>query len=755
MKSMNLYLKSLKKLNQWIMSRKVSAKIIFIIMGIASTIWFLFRVIPKPQRAGYPCMKAAAPIMSGFIIYILGLGGITLFFRKSITQFRRAKYLPAIFAFILSIVLLVAFNMKDAQKTYASTLAFTRGVLPDEPNSPMGIGRGIFPGRVVWDWNPAATNENCTNSISDAFFMASNNNQDTIDKMTDVSIRSLGGKSKVSEAWDAIFKNFNNRKTGSPTGYTTGQTIFIKVNNGQAGWAINMSTLAETGQTSGVFGTHNIAMSGTTPAAVVAIIRQLVDSCGIPQNKIYVGEPMTHVYKSMYDAVHAKYPNVKIIDKEDHTSLGRTTSTGWTANAIVYSDKGEEMPDAINDALMNEMYNADYMINVAALKAHARGGVTLNAKLHFGSHGNHPGQGYGSFHLHDGLICTVDNDVMTSGVRGNYHMYRVLVDLMGNKKLGENTVLFVVDGLWSGIEATDMPVKWKTAPFNNDFPSSLFFSQDEIALESVCIDFLRAEADINTAFKDRPFFPAVDDYLHQGADPANWPVGITYDPEGDGTPITSLGVHEHWNNSTAKQYSRDLFTNGTGIDLISFPSTLVNHVTEVAYNLTITVMFGGNPVQNATVKVNGLVYLTNAEGKAIIENLTSTSGLDYSIEKTGYKKITKQVAINDNTEVTEVLETFINAIDTKVLDNNFSIYPNPCINETKISYTLSINTSVSIYLVSMDGRVVKNVKDQQMIAGEYRDIINTSDLKTGLYICVIKTTTDKGSNIQNLKLEVK
>ena len=35
----------------------------------------------KPSRAAYPCMKVAAPIMSGFVLYLLSLGGITLIFR--------------------------------------------------------------------------------------------------------------------------------------------------------------------------------------------------------------------------------------------------------------------------------------------------------------------------------------------------------------------------------------------------------------------------------------------------------------------------------------------------------------------------------------------------------------------------------------------------------------------------------------------------------------------------------------------------
>jgi hypothetical protein len=42
---------------------------------------------------------------------------------------------------------------------------------------------------------------------------------------------------------------------------------------------------------------------------------------------------------------------------------------------------------------------------------------------------------------------------------------------------------------------------------------------------------------------------------------------VRYDPENDGTPIGSLGVHEHWNNATAMEYSRNLGT-GNGIELV-------------------------------------------------------------------------------------------------------------------------------------------------------------------------------------------
>jgi hypothetical protein len=56
-----------------------SSKTYLLILGASATLWFLIRVIPKPSRARYPCMQAAAPIMSTFVIYLLGLyGGIAV-----------------------------------------------------------------------------------------------------------------------------------------------------------------------------------------------------------------------------------------------------------------------------------------------------------------------------------------------------------------------------------------------------------------------------------------------------------------------------------------------------------------------------------------------------------------------------------------------------------------------------------------------------------------------------------------------------
>src|SRR5512133_2534337 len=81
------------------------AKLSFIILGIASTIWFLVRVLPKPQRAAYPCMRTAAPIMSSFVIYLVTLAGSMFFFRKAYAGLKKAKYLSATVAIAICLTL--------------------------------------------------------------------------------------------------------------------------------------------------------------------------------------------------------------------------------------------------------------------------------------------------------------------------------------------------------------------------------------------------------------------------------------------------------------------------------------------------------------------------------------------------------------------------------------------------------------------------------------------------------------------------
>ena len=85
---------------------KLPPMLVFLILGIISTIWFLIRVIPKPSRAAYPCMRVAAPIMSGFVLYLLSLGGITLIFRNTRRGLYKVRFI-SVFLLIFTVFIML------------------------------------------------------------------------------------------------------------------------------------------------------------------------------------------------------------------------------------------------------------------------------------------------------------------------------------------------------------------------------------------------------------------------------------------------------------------------------------------------------------------------------------------------------------------------------------------------------------------------------------------------------------------------
>lgn len=554
---------------------KFTGRLWIIILGIASTIWFLIRVIPKPSRATYPCMQAAAPIMSGFVVYLLSLGSISFAFRKVRQNLVQAKYLIAGFFALVALSAIVFSLTQNTTNLYA--LGNKKTGPDDGPNQPMGKGIGVNPGRVVWAWDPKATNAGCINAFD--LYKPENTNQGVVNRMVAGSIMKLGGKPNLNESWDALFRDFNARKRDNKKGYTQGEKIFIKINQGTAN-----GKLSQKDQQNGFYISEKLSESQeakkgntgtceTYPNVVLELLRELVYVVGVDQKNIAIGDPISHIFGHNYEAWSNEFPDVVYVD---HTTsnFGRTLIKPTSKDLVFYSDKAD------SDKLYDIIENADYMINVANLKPHGRAGVSLTAKNHFGSHAR-----TSAFHLHRSLISPVS---LGDPTNNGYRKYRVMVDLMGSRYLGQNTVLFVVDGLYGGgSNETKVPVKYFMSPFNNDWCNSVFLSQDQVALESVCYDFLRTEWNgtyqhnpANNMYESIPNVNGVDDYLHQAADAVNWPEGIKYDPDNSGKPIASLGVHEHWNNAMKKQYSRNLGASD-GIELISIPESLVGGNVEI------------------------------------------------------------------------------------------------------------------------------------------------------------------------------
>jgi len=507
---------------------------LFPLTGFVALIWFLIRVLPKPSRATYPCQRVAFPLASGFIIWLVALAVSLNALHKAKRYRTQARFvLCAVFIAASVGCLWLALSTTEEKATLAAV---------HTSNDPIGVARGVHLGRVVWIHDPNATDWDGYSS-PEHWYDDNHTDQEVVDKMISRAVRGLAGESLDAPAWDSIFRNFNRTRGKGDVGYTAGEKIAIKINNTMC-YNANTSTFE---QRSG-----NKNRIDNSPQMTVSLLGQLVNLVGADQADITIGDPGRIMPNFYYNIVHTKFPNVCYM--ASHGGLGRTQSTfsnvefHWSTSAA-YGKRQDYIPRSFAEA--------DYMINFAILKSHDSGGITACGKNHYGSllrnpNGTLRGQKYNYYDMHNTLPSN----------RRAMGQYRALVDLMGHPELGGKTVLYIVDGLFAGQNWDSRPVKWNMAPFNRDWPSSLFVSLDPVAIDSVCYDFLTTE------WNNYPHYDGADDYLHEAALADNPPSGTFYDPNMDGVGLASQGAHEHWNNPDDKQYSRNLGI-GEGIELIS------------------------------------------------------------------------------------------------------------------------------------------------------------------------------------------
>ena len=119
--------------------------------------------------------------------------------------------------------------MELTRRQFALFIAAASGLpssIFDPPLSPLGVPRGVVPGRVTWAHDPAAVTWNGTGSWWDD----AHNDQSAIDRMVSRSIRGLTNQKNDAQAWSSIFQHFNRTHGRGKAGYKTGEKIAIKAN---------------------------------------------------------------------------------------------------------------------------------------------------------------------------------------------------------------------------------------------------------------------------------------------------------------------------------------------------------------------------------------------------------------------------------------------------------------------------------------------------------------------------------------------
>ncbi len=543
-------------------------RLILICAGAAALAWFLVRVVPKPSRASYPCQRAAFPVASAFVVWLLGALSIKSLFGRlggAASRHRAAAVLGMVSALAVAgwtLVSLVYPGLADPQ-TKITDFNF----IPAKANAPVGVARGINPGRVVWARDPLASKwAGHLHQTSDQWWLDQNTDQKAVDAMLDATLTRLTGTTNGELAWQALFQYYNDHSRQlANRGYQPGEVVAVKINMNNATGSAKVDNFID-----------------SSPQMVLAMVRQLVNQAHVRQQDIVVYDVRRYMMPYTLTKVWSEFKDVRFLQtgpaKEDqpkHPVYGdysRLEAPVWV-EGVNYSNG--KYSDA--KLIPKQIYDATYLVNMALLKAHSYpyndldGGdngqtaITMTGKNHFGSIKGTP-------ELH----AAINTD--QEGVK---NAYSPIVDLAASPNLGAKTILFVLDGLYCGRKWQSYPQHFPNFPFNNraipyespEWPASVLASMDGVALDSVGLDLLFAQTRNNNDELGRPRIlirANADDYLFEMAQPGNSQSGTVY--KQGGKVVASLGTHERWENDSTMRYSRNIDpVNGKGIELVYLP----------------------------------------------------------------------------------------------------------------------------------------------------------------------------------------
>jgi len=620
--------------------RKILARVWAPFLGFAALLWFLIRVVPKPSRASYPCQRVAFPIASAFILWLAGSLASAFAFLRLREWARRSRY--AVVAIGAAAALAVGVWFQHSLSSQAAVNGFTW--TPEAANHPIGVARGINPGRVVLARDPLAAHwsGNYTSSL-DNWWDAAATDQTRVDTMLSLALRKLTSTTTDANAWNAIFGYYNRTHRSLNRGYQAGEIIAIKINLNNSG--------AMTG------GTEKLTNAiDASPQTVLAVVDQLVKNAGVPAEDIIVYDARRYIYGDMLRYVWASQPNARFLQGPPVLS-SQTPGPLESANfskVLTFSGGSYNLARYIPA----QIETATYLVNLALLKAHAYPaqystmegggdgvtGITLCGKNHFGSV-------EGTSEMHD--------DARPHGVH-----YDPRVDLAAAPTLGAKTILFLLDALYGGRKYNSFPIHLPNPPFNNPvsvyenskWPSSILASLDGVAIDSVGLDILYSNSknnvDPNTGVARILIENNADNYLHEMAMASNPPSGTVYAQGGKRLP--SLGVHEHWNS--ARQYSRNLdHIYGTGIELDYLPL-------DQSPTAKSAISISGTTVHISTATSNSRIFYTVNGATPTDHSTLYTAPFSAAAGTT-----VKAIAVNDNLRDSGVATAKIPVANTAVL----------------------------------------------------------------------------------------
>ncbi|MGA2218432.1 MAG: hypothetical protein ABSG51_10125, partial [Terracidiphilus sp.] len=237
----------------------------------------------------------------------------------------------------------------------AAEIATRYDFKPEMKNAPVGVARGIFPGRVVWAHDPAAARWGGDVAANTGhWWVDTSTDQLRVDNMLSQTLQSLTGAASDSSAWGKIFGYYNRRVSGEVRGYRPGESVAVKVN-------LNNSSAT---------GPGNIV--NVSPQVALAMVRQLVRQAKVRPADIVLYDARRNIYPALLIKIWSEFPEVRFVQWDAPTApQPKNPATGdyrgleqaqWV-EGVSYSMHQNEYYDA--KLIPKQIKDTTYLVNVA------------------------------------------------------------------------------------------------------------------------------------------------------------------------------------------------------------------------------------------------------------------------------------------------------------------------------------------------------------------------------------------------------
>lgn len=216
-------------------------------------------------------------------------------------------------------------------------------------------------------------------------------------------------------------------------------------------------------------------------------------------------------------------------------------------------------------------------------------------------------------------------------------------------------------------------------------------------------------------------------------------------------------VHNTWTQHNYYSSAYQGGAGGSGHELYAEPEWLVGYLHRHVVRNIPSGAFGTAGVIPSSVAPAGTYSKTytwtvpNPTKVTYTTTTPTTTALWSNVNGWGMNKLNDMALVgfvaNYNTDVTkrEILNStevslWSTGMDTKVIDMNTisaDVYPNPSNGETKVQFTLTQNSDVTVKIVNALGQEVNSFNENGLEAGNHEVNFNVSELPTGVYFAIV------------------